>query len=227
VLLHATFGDHHREVVAINWSLRVPKKITLSSLKTLHAHYYSFHSDFYISHPYSHAHHYFHTHQPISCSYSPSSMAITYGPHFNPKNPSTLCTYILDYEALAKAVQLTPGEHLAQSMHYLTKEDKDDWENLSEFEATLPDWDTVKQDLFREYPNTRKLFITSADLGRFISEKSKQEIHTFHDFAMFHWEFRRLATRLSKKKRVSADGLNRAYEKSIHPELQDKILFYL
>jgi len=34
-------------------------------------------------------------------------------------------------------------------MHYLTKEDKDDWENLLEFEATLPDWDTFKEALFR------------------------------------------------------------------------------
>ena len=45
------------------------------------------------------------------------------------------------------------------------------------------------------------------------------------EFTAFHQEFRRLANRLSKEKRVSADGLNRAYEKSIHPELQDKILF--
>ena len=51
-------------------------------------------------------------------------------PHFNPKNPSTLCMYLSDYESLAKAVQLTLGEHLAQSTCYLIEEDKDDWENL-------------------------------------------------------------------------------------------------
>jgi len=66
-----------------------------------------------------------------------------------------------------------------------------------------------------------------ADLGRFVDEKAKQEIHTLDEFTVFHWEFRRLATRLAKEKRVSADGLNRAYEKSIHPDLRDKILFYL
>jgi len=32
---------------------------------------------------------------------------------------------------------------------------------------------------------------------------------------------------LAKEKRVSANGLNRAYERSIHPDLQDKILYYL
>jgi len=48
-------------------------------------------------------------------------------PCFDPKNPSTLCMYISDYESLAEVVQLTLGECLAQSMHYLTKEDKDDW----------------------------------------------------------------------------------------------------
>jgi len=111
-------------------------------------------------------------------------------PHFNPKNPSTLCMYLSDFESLAEAVHLSLGECLAQSMHYLTKEDKDDWENISEFEATLPDWDAFKQSLFREYPNARKPFISSANLGRFINEKSKQEIHTLDDFAAFHREFR-------------------------------------
>ena len=105
--------------------------------------------------------------------------------------------YFLDYESLTEAVQLTLGKHLAQSTHYLTKEDKDDWENLSEFGATLPAWDAFEQALFREYPNARKLFISSADLGRFIDEKSKQESHTLDDFTTFHQEFRRLVTRLA------------------------------
>jgi len=90
-------------------------------------------------------------------------------PQFNPKNPSTPCTYLSDYESLAKMVQLTPGKCLAQSIHYLTEEDKHDWENLLEFEATLPDWDTFKEALFREYPNARKTFTSSADLGKFIT----------------------------------------------------------
>ena len=65
-------------------------------------------------------------------------------PCFDPQNPSTLCTYLLDYESLAEAAQLTLAEHPAQSTCYLTKEDKDDWENLPEFWATLPDWDPLK-----------------------------------------------------------------------------------
>src|SRR5882724_7409637 len=92
---------------------------------------------------------------------------------------------------------------------------------------TFPDWDTFKQALFREYPNARKPFISSADLGNFVDEKCQHEIHTLDEFTAFLWEFRRLANRLTKEKRVSANDLNRAYEKSIHPEFQDKILFYL
>src|SRR5882724_4888130 len=148
-------------------------------------------------------------------------------PRFDPKNPSTLCTYISDYESLVEAAQLMLAERLAQSTHYLTEEDKDDWENLPEFEATFTDWDAFKEALFREYPNARKPFMSSADLGRFVEEKAKQEIHTLDEFAAFHQEFRRLATRLAEEKRVSTNGLNRAYEKSIHPDLRDKILFYL
>jgi len=77
------------------------------------------------------------------------------------------------------------------------------------------------------YPKARKPFISLADLGNFVDEKSKREIHTLDEFATFHRGFRRLATWLAKEKRVSADGFNRPYEKSIHPELQDKTFFYL
>src|SRR5882724_8054597 len=160
---------------------------------------------------------------PVPLPQWQSSMA----PCFNPKNPSTLCMYLSAYESLAEAAQLTPAECLAQSTQYLTEEDKDDWENLPEFVDTFPDWDRFKQALFREYPNARKPFISSVDLGKFVDEKCQHEIHTLDEFAVFHQEFRRLANRLTKEKRVSADGHNRAYEKSIHPELQDKILLYL
>src|SRR5882672_5506269 len=36
-------------------------------------------------------------------------------PCFDSKAPSTLCTYLSDYESLAEAAQLTPGERLSQS----------------------------------------------------------------------------------------------------------------
>jgi len=71
-------------------------------------------------------------------------------------------------------LQLTLGKHLAQSTHYLTKEDKDDWENLPEFGPTLLDWDMFKQDLFREYPNTRKPFISLANLDLSMRNPSRR-----------------------------------------------------
>src|SRR5467141_4000487 len=117
-------------------------------------------------------------------------------PCFDSKAPSTLCTYLSDYESLAEAAQLTLGKCLSHSTCYLTEEDKDDWENLPEFEATPPDWATFKEALFREYPKARKPFISSANLGKFISEKSQQEIHTLDEFAAFHREFRMLENRL-------------------------------
>jgi len=64
-----------------------------------------------------------------------------------------------------------------------------------------------KEDLFREYPQARKPCISMADLGNFVNEKSKQEIHTLDEFATCHWEFRRLATQLAKEKRVNANSL--------------------
>src|SRR5882672_10850410 len=102
---------------------------------------------------------------PIPLPQRQSSMA----PCFNSKTPSTLCTYISDYESLAEAAQLTPCERLSHSTCYLDKEDKDNWENLMEFEATLPDWAAFKEALFREYPKARKPFVSLADLGLFVN----------------------------------------------------------
>src|SRR5882672_9116370 len=99
-------------------------------------------------------------------------------PRFDSKTPSTLCMYLSDYESLAEAAQLTPGDHLSHSTCYLDEEDKDNWENLTEFEATPPDWAAFKEALFREYPKARKPFVSLASLSLFVDEKSKQEIHT-------------------------------------------------
>src|SRR5882672_5403393 len=107
-------------------------------------------------------------------------------PRFNSKTPSTLCTYLLDYESLAEAAQLTLGERLSHSTRYLDEQDKDNWENLMEFEATPPDWAAFKEALFREYPKARKPFVSLANLGLFVDEKSKQEIHTLDEYAAFH-----------------------------------------
>jgi len=87
---------------------------------------------------------------------------------------------------LAKATQLTPCKQLAQSTHYLTEEDKYDWENLPEFNATLKDWDAFKEALFREYLSARKPFMSLANLEFFAEDKYKQEIHTLDDYALFH-----------------------------------------
>jgi len=122
----------------------------------------------------------------------------------------------LDYESLAEAAQLSPEEHLAQSTHYLTGEDKEDWENLPEFEAMPPNWIIFKEALFQEYPRARKPLVSLANLDIFVKKKSNQEIHTLNEYDTFHREFRRLATQLAKEKRFSADSLNRAYERSIH-----------
>ena len=70
--------------------------------------------------------------------------------------------------------------------HYLTKEDKSDWQNLPKFIATLQNWDAFKEALFREYTSARKPFVSLANLDVFAEEKSKQEILTLNDYALFH-----------------------------------------
>ena len=79
---------------------------------------------------------------------------------------------------MAEAAQLSPEEHLAQSTHYLTGEDKDDWENLPEFEAMPPNWIMFNEALFQDFPKARKPFVSSANLVIFVKENSEQGIHT-------------------------------------------------
>src|SRR5882672_11573170 len=74
--------------------------------------------------------------------------------------------------------------------------------NILKPENLLYHWPAFKEALFREYPKARKPFVSLADLGLFVDEKSKQEIHTLDEYAAFHREFRRLATRVSKEKSV-------------------------
>jgi len=76
--------------------------------------------------------------------------------------------------------------------------------NLPRFDATPPDWDTFKEALFKEP------IVSSADLEDFSEEKSKQEIHTLNNYALFHREFRRLATCLAKEKKIPDFCLNKA-----------------
>jgi len=72
-------------------------------------------------------------------------------------------------------------------------------------------------------PSAGKPFVSLADLEALSEEKSKQEIHTLNDYALFHQEFRRLATCLAKEKKIPEFCLNKAYENSIHPILHKKV----
>ena len=71
---------------------------------------------------------------------------------FNPKDHSTLETYLSDYELAAEVAHLTPAERLSQCTFYLGKQEKEDWEGLPEFMATPPDWEAFKEALYRDYP---------------------------------------------------------------------------
>jgi len=94
-------------------------------------------------------------------------------PQFDPNNNSTLEVYLADYELSAKAAHLTLAEKLSQSTHSLEKQEKEDWESFPEFQATPLDSDAFKEALFRDYPDTRKAYVSSEILDEFIKEKSQ------------------------------------------------------
>jgi len=66
----------------------------------------------------------------------------------------------------------------------LTEEDKDDWEIFRNLRPHLQIGPHFRK-LFSGIPQARKPFISSADLGKFVDEKSRQEIHTLDEFAAF------------------------------------------
>ena len=75
-------------------------------------------------------------------------------------------------------------------------QEKEDWESLPEYHATLPDWDTFKATFFRDYPDAKRPSPSSAIQDIFIDEKSRQAIRTPVEFAMFNREFRRITATL-------------------------------
>jgi len=67
----------------------------------------------------------------------------------------------------------------------LAEEDKGDWVNLPEFTTTHLDWHIFKEALFRQYPRSRKAFISLADLETFTDERSKKEINNLETMPSF------------------------------------------
>ena len=83
------------------------------------------------------------------------------------------------------------AKNLLQSSCYLEKQEKEDWESFPEFQAMLHDWDTVKEALYRDYPDARQSYVSSKILDKFIEEKSQQTMQSLTQFATFNCEFRR------------------------------------
>jgi len=72
--------------------------------------------------------------------------------------------------------------------------------------------------------SARKLFVSLADLEVLLR---RNQCRRSIPYGLFHPEFRGLATHLAKEKKIPDFCLNKAYKNSIHPDLCDKILFYL
>ena len=148
-------------------------------------------------------------------------------PHFDPAFPSTLQDYLYDYELLAEDAQLTPVDKLAKCTRYLERNVRMDWETLPEFNATPPDWKAFKAALFRDYPDAVDPEPSSADLDKFIEEHSHRNISSLSDFASFNRQFRRLTSRLLASGRVCQLEVQKAYTKSLNPELRRILHIYL
>ena len=102
-----------------------------------------------------------------------------------------------------------------------------DWESLPKYHAALPDWDAFKAAIFRDYPDAKQHSPSSAILDIFIDEKFRQAIWTPVEFATFNQEFRRITATLVAEGRTSEVELQKAYTKSINPDLRKKIVIYL
>src|SRR6266481_3410209 len=102
-----------------------------------------------------------------------------------------------------------------------------DWETLPEFQATPPDWKAFKAALFRDYPDAQEPEPSSVELNKFIEEHSHRNISSLSEFASFNRRFRRITYRLLASNHVCPLQVQKAYTKSIHPELRRLIHIYL
>ena len=102
-----------------------------------------------------------------------------------------------------------------------------DWETLPEFNAMPPDWKAFKDALFRDYPDAAEPKPSSADLDKFIEEHSHWNISSLPEFASFNRQFRRLTSHLLASGRVCQLEVQKAYMKSLNPELRRILHIYL
>src|SRR5882724_8785941 len=145
-------------------------------------------------------------------------------PHFDPECPSTLQDYLYNYELLEEAAQLNP---LVKCTCYLERDIRMDWETLPEFKATPSDLKAFKVALFRDYPDARDPKHSLAKLDKFIEEHSCQKLSFLSEFSTFNQQFRWLTYQLLASNHVSQLEVQKAYTKSINPELCRMIHIYL
>ena len=78
-----------------------------------------------------------------------------------------------------------------------------------------------------DYPDAKRPSPSSTILDVFIDKKSHQPIRTPVEFATFNREFRRITATLVAKGWTSEVELQKAYTKSINPDLWKKIVIYI
>ena len=76
---------------------------------------------------------------------------------------------------------------------------------MPEFLVTPPDWDSFKEALCGDYPDTSKTYVSS-----------EIPIWSLAQFATFNQEFRRITARLVVEGCSNLEQLKKAYTKSIH-----------
>ena len=144
-------------------------------------------------------------------------------PRFDRDTPSTLRTYIEDYEHIAGKAKLSLRDKIKRFPMYMEPTEGDYISTIKEYEEAN-NWEEFVEALYRGYPGSRPSDQYSMDdLNSLVNVQGVQSIVSRADFASYDRKFQTISHNLIKEKIAAETEVDRAYWKGLDPTFRERI----
>jgi hypothetical protein len=144
-------------------------------------------------------------------------------PRFDRKQPSTLKTYIEDYEHLAGKAKLDIKDKIQRFSMYMDPQDSDYIATLTEY-TTGNNWQKFIEEVYSSYPGSKPSDRYSIDdLYSLCNVQAVMRIVTRSDFANFDRSFQRIAHGLVSEEIAGESEINRQYWAALDPAFRERV----
>jgi hypothetical protein len=143
-------------------------------------------------------------------------------PFFSGNMCDPLEAFLVDYEELADAHQLSEAQRVESVIFYISAKLRDFWKSLDGY-ATY-DWVTFRRSLQTVYPDVdlRNVF-TKKRLSDYVRQTSKMRMQDEQDVVVYYRHFFYLSTMLANIRQFSDDDKNLAFWYGFHPEDRERM----